>query len=135
MRFTARASRGFSLIEAMISSVVLGIGLLGLTQLHFSSINGTLRSEEVSRGSEIARQLADTFATLDWNNMPNACGLSRDLPPAWVNPPQPVGCKFGTGPSTAFNNPSPINACTTWYREDGVPNPTNGAWVARRPRD
>jgi prepilin-type N-terminal cleavage/methylation domain-containing protein len=96
-----KGRRGFSLLEAMIAAAVLGIGLVGLAKLHVASIQGTVRSEDLSRGAEVAREIADTFATLDFANLP-ACGPGANSPPTWVNP---------------------------WYTEDGVPDINNAAWT------
>ncbi|MEL6188976.1 MAG: prepilin-type N-terminal cleavage/methylation domain-containing protein, partial [Myxococcota bacterium] len=54
--------RGFSLVEAMISATVLGIALVGLVQMHTTSVQRTVESEKVGRATEIARQIADRTA-------------------------------------------------------------------------
>lgn len=124
-----RRQRGFSLLEAMMSAVILGIGLVGLSQLHMSSIRGTVRSEEIGRAAEVAREVADTLSTLDWNSMPN-CGPGPTGQATWVNPPTANGgCKGSLGPTSTLNPPKPLG-CTAWYRRDGVPDLMNSAWVA-----
>lgn len=123
-----RHQRGFSLLEAMISAVILGIGLVGLSQLHMSSIRGTVRAEEIGRAAEVAREIADTLTTLDWNSIPQ-CGPGPTGQPFWVNPPTAGGgCKAALGPTSVMNPPKPFG-CTAWYTRDGVPDLNQPGWV------
>ncbi len=46
----------------MVSAGVLGIALMGLVQMHTTSIRGAARTDEVARGWELSRQMADRFA-------------------------------------------------------------------------
>lgn len=57
------AQAGFSLVEAVVSAVVLGIGMVGLINLHTSSMRGESRAIEMSRAQEVARQVADYYST------------------------------------------------------------------------
>jgi prepilin-type N-terminal cleavage/methylation domain-containing protein len=119
--------RGFSLLEAMIAAVVLGVGLVGLTRLHIASIQGTVRSEDLSRAAEVAREIADTFTLLDWPNLP-VCAPGPTAPPTWVNPPSPQGCSSSLG-TTNVLNPDRGPGCTAWYTADGVPDVSQPGWT------
>jgi prepilin-type N-terminal cleavage/methylation domain-containing protein len=123
-----RTRRGFSLLEAMIAAAVLGLGLVALTRLHIASLTGTVKSEDLSRGAEVARELADTFTLLDWPNLPN-CAPGRTSPPTWVNPPAPGGCSSALGPTNVLN-PDKGPGCTAWYTADGVPDVAQAGWTS-----
>jgi hypothetical protein len=129
MRTVRRERAGFSLLEALIAAVVLGVGLVGLARLHITSIQGTVKSDDVGRAAEVARGMADLFATLPWQSLPN-CLPGRDSPAGWVAPPAP-GCSAALGPTQQFN-PNPWGGvnCRAWYTEDGVPDANDAAWVA-----
>ncbi len=123
-----RGRRGFSLLEAMIAAGVLGIGLVGLARLHITSIQGVVKSEEMSSGAEVARQIADTFATLDWPSIP-ACLPGPNGIPTWAIPPQTAnGCSSSLGPTTVFAAPKAAG-CTAFFSADGVPDVSNAGWV------
>src|SRR5688572_1771832 len=100
MRTVRRDRAGFSLIEALIAAVVLGVGLVGLARLHITSIQGTVKSDDVGRAAEVARGMADLFATLPWQSLP-ACGPGPNVAPSWVNPPD-SGCSNALGPTDQF---------------------------------
>ena len=129
MRTVRRKQAGFSLIEALIAAVVLGVGLVGLARLHITSIQGTLRSDDTGRAAEVARGMADRFATLPWSDLP-ACGNPNNAP-TWVNPPTP-GCQASTN---QFNPVAPGGGCTVWYREDGIPDVNDGTWIGPADQD
>jgi prepilin-type N-terminal cleavage/methylation domain-containing protein len=116
-----RGKRGFSLLEALIAAVILGVGLVALARLHISSVHGIVKSEDLGRAAEVARGIADTIATIPVANLP-ACAPGPALPPTWVSPPR-GGCAETLGVTQNFN---PVMwggpACSTWYTGDGVPD-------------
>ncbi|HJL41694.1 MAG TPA: prepilin-type N-terminal cleavage/methylation domain-containing protein [Myxococcales bacterium LLY-WYZ-16_1] len=58
-----RAGRaGFSIIEALVSAAVLGIGLAALVSVHLSSVKGVDNSNEMVVARSLAVQLADEAA-------------------------------------------------------------------------
>jgi type II secretory pathway pseudopilin PulG len=67
---------GFTLVEAMISSVILTVGLLGAIQLMTISINGQLSGKKVTVANSLAKQIIEdmknvSYKTTITNTMPN----------------------------------------------------------------
>ena len=73
---------GFSILEAMVSAGILGIGLLGLVKLHVTSMDGLSRSFQITTGAEVARQVAEEIASQQTEDS-NLIRLYGRL--AWVN--------------------------------------------------
>lgn len=113
-----RSRRGFSLIEAMISAAVLGIALVGLVEMHTTSIRGTAKAEDVGRATEIARQLADRVASQPLDQMPG-CGSA-------IVPLAQTGCRGTPGPGRVLANAKPGLDCTRIVNEDAVTNALSG---------
>src|SRR5262245_16850054 len=114
----ARGRRGFSLIEAMVSAAVLGIGLLGVVELHRSSVRGLAIGRSITVASQIASQRAELIAgrEADALNLPS-CPVAAD---------NNVGCKATRDAFAADKT------CTAWLLESDVPTPA-GADVANAP--
>ncbi len=113
--------RGFSLIEIMIATVILGIGLLGLVELHSHSIRGTVKAESIGRGTEVARQVADQLMTQTVDSLPAACGAIANPPPdKYLG-----GCRATAGAGTVFAADKP-GACTQWLDADRIANVLDG---------
>ena len=115
----SRKNAGFSLVEAMVAAAILGVALLGLVQLHKSSLRGTVRSQNVGQAAEVARQLAETTASQPFNQLPNCppgATVRLSQPPGGV----PPGCRASWGPGTT---PSPVkgNGCTFYSDGANVP--------------
>jgi prepilin-type N-terminal cleavage/methylation domain-containing protein len=108
-------SKGFSFIEVLVACALLGIGLLGLVDLHLSSIRGLGRGRFVTGAKEIAIQRAEALAT--------QAGDLTTLPACPLNAGDPIGC-FQDKLSLA-----PNKACTAWLKDADVPTPA-GASVA-----
>jgi hypothetical protein len=122
-------------MEAMISAAILAIGLVGLAKLHISSTRGTVKAEEIGRAAEVARQIADTFTTMDYANIP-PCAPGPTGNPGWY-PNGAGGCASATGgdgkKSNVWNPPKALAAgrnCTTYYKGDGVPDVNDVVWSA-----
>lgn len=96
--------RGFSILEAVISAAVLGIGMVGLINLHTSSMRGEARAVELSRAQSLVRQVADYYSASgfdrvsdaavlgDCTDAPQACGPGTAAPTNAVAP-----CSFWAG--------------------------------------
>lgn len=111
---THRESAGFSLVEAVFSAVVLGIGMIGLINLHTSSMRGEVRAMEMTRAQELVRQVADYYAAEGFEVLDDAmgacgaavaamaCGPADDLPSSddVVN----AACEFWAGRDWALDD-------------------------------
>lgn len=100
------ARRGFSLIEVMIASAVLAIGLLGIVELHRSSIRGLSRGRSMTVANEIIDQRAELITGRDPAVL-LTCPTAADG----------AGCRAN---STSFTAAKP---CTAWLMESDVPTP------------
>ncbi len=54
-----RSKAGFSLVEALVATAVLGIGLAALTNAHLTSIRGVDNSADAMEAQSLARAIAD----------------------------------------------------------------------------
>ena len=108
MRRSERAQAGFSLIEGMISAAVLSVGLLGVVELHRTSIRGLATGRALTVASQIAVQRAEQIGgrEVDVLSLPN-CPTASDT----------VGCKLSR---KAFASPK---TCTAWLSDSDVPTP------------
>lgn len=103
-----RRCAGFSLVEIAVASGVLGIGLVGLVQLHTSATRGVVLGESLSRAGEVASQRAEFLATMDPGDLPGCQGPPRCMEGAGAAFTQPLG------PAGAFE-------CTRWVDKADVP--------------
>lgn len=99
----------------MISATVLGIALVGLVQMHTTSVQRTVESEKVGRATEIARQIADRTASQPLAALP-ACGNAAT--------PLDVadgtrGCR-GTPVPSRGKAPVKVDPCTQFFGEDAI---------------
>lgn len=109
---------GFSILEAIVASAILGIGLIGLVRLHSASMHGLVKAQDTNAASEVARQIAERFATLP----PTAPELANCAPP----PASPSGCRASYGTSGVLN---PVKAgadCTRWVDGAAVTDVSSG---------
>jgi prepilin-type N-terminal cleavage/methylation domain-containing protein len=110
---------GFSLIEAMVAAAILGLALVGLVQLHKTSMRGTVQATNTGRAAEVARQLAESAASQEYAQLP-ACPPGAG-PAGGQLPPAPAGCRATLGPSAVYAAAKP-GQCT--YYVDGAAVPT-----------
>ena len=61
-------SKGFTLIEAMISILVISIGLLAITRMQISSINGNATAMNTMRATYATTALADRLLGLSYDD-------------------------------------------------------------------
>lgn len=115
-RAARTGGRGFSLLEALISAGVLGIALVGLVQMHATSMKGTAKAEDIGRAAELARQYADQYASLPVTALP-ACGGIGFV----MDPTIPNGCRATLGPGPGMQAPKPNN-CTVLVPSDATPD-------------
>ena len=82
-------ARGFSLLEALISVLILSIGLLGIAALHTTSLAGShtsaLRTQAVLLATDMAERMRSNILTTDasaasnYGNIAAADGNCRDV--------------------------------------------------------
>lgn len=104
----------------MISAAVLGIALVGLVQMHTTSIQRTVESEKVGRATEIARQIADRMASQPLTQLP-PCGNTT----APLDLSNPQGCRATIGPSRT-DAAQKSGVCTQFFTEDGLADANSG---------
>lgn len=127
LKTTRKRRRGFSLIEVMIATAVLGIAMAGLVKLHRASIRGMKTTTDMTIAEDIAEQVADEIAAQNSSTLP-----SNIAAPGVASPcNQPGTCKANGGGFTrnfAVNKPSP---CTTWFTPTGTGRRGDGPGVGR----
>ncbi len=108
-----RSRAGFSILEAMVSAVVLGIGMVGLVKMHTSAIGGMQRGRDVNIAEDIATQAAEEMVALGGATLASAAGVGACNTNVAV-----TGCRVGNINSMVFaaNRTSP---CTKWVGEQG----------------
>lgn len=109
--------RGFSLLEAMIASAVLGFGLIALVRLQATTVNGVLSGRQVATAMRIADQRAELLTTqrADESLLP-ACPAGSGV----------VGCRED---ARALSTPK---TCTTWVDGPDIPSPTGQSEATTR---
>ncbi|MCD6118228.1 type II secretion system protein [bacterium] len=66
----ARKSSGFTLLEAMISILVVGLLFLGALMIFYQSVEIQLSSEDVAYANNLARTGVEEVKALRWLNIP-----------------------------------------------------------------
>jgi type IV pilus assembly protein PilV len=69
---TSRRSRGFSMIEVLVSIVILSIGLIGLVGLQARGLQFSVSAEDTNRASLLANELATSMWTARTVSLPAA---------------------------------------------------------------
>lgn len=64
-------NKGFTLVEVLITVVILSIGLLGLAGLQLNSLRNNLGAEQQGKAAQLASDMVDRMrANTDRNNLP-----------------------------------------------------------------
>jgi len=63
-----RSQRGFSIIEAMIASIVMLVGLLGLASLQIVGVRSNHFGRHMTQGSQLAQDLIENLQRWDYND-------------------------------------------------------------------
>lgn len=63
---TNRGMKGFTLVEVMVALVTLGIGLMAVMGLHFSSLRSDIRNRAESRALFLANQKLEELRSQDF---------------------------------------------------------------------
>ncbi len=79
-----RGEEGFSLIEVLISLVILAVGLLGLALFQTTAIKGNAIASKWTVATELAQDRLERFRHVAWDNTlssSNADGFTTGPPP------------------------------------------------------
>jgi type IV pilus assembly protein PilV len=107
-----RKSRGFSLIEVMMTSVILGVGVLGLVNMYTSSARGVGTSRHRETATQIALQRIERLTTSPTETLPACGGL--------------VGCRATPAALAPELAPADQFECTQYVSDMGSTEPTGG---------
>ncbi len=138
-----RGARGFTLLEALIAAVILGVGLLALGIVELSASGSNRSSREISLATAFAEEMLerirrntidapaayDGFDTSNPATRPGAAGMLRDDYDDWKNRIEraaPNGLTGGRGQVEVGAGPVPgttqATVTVTW---SGVPPSTS----------
>jgi len=101
-----RGTDGFSLIEVLISLVILAVGLLGLALFQTTAIKGNAIAAKWTVATELAQDRLEAFRHIGWDNITSSAAGGFTGSPA-----QPVYANF---PGAAGDNA--IVRGTQYYR-------------------
>jgi type IV pilus assembly protein PilV len=79
-RARSHRQRGFSIIEAMIASLVMMIGLLGLAGLQVVGVRSNHFGRSMTQASQLAQDLIENMQRMDYND----ARLSPAAPRSWT---------------------------------------------------
>lgn len=105
-RGTHALRRGFSIVEVMITSGVLGIGLAGLIRIHHSSVQGQSQSNGIAIGTRAAAQVIEQLSTQPVDELPACSGTP--------------GCRANSSAFTGELSTAGSYPCTNWVANGGV---------------
>jgi prepilin-type N-terminal cleavage/methylation domain-containing protein len=73
-------SRGFTIVEVLMSLTVLGLGILGLMTLQYTAVNANTTATQISVANAIAQTWSDRLVrdSVTWNN-PSQFSANNDL--------------------------------------------------------
>jgi prepilin-type N-terminal cleavage/methylation domain-containing protein len=119
---TEGGQRGFTLIEVMISIVVLTIGLVGLLSVFGVAMAATQASQQDMIAKQLANETVESIATardsgqISWASIQNVSngGIFLDAPLQAINQPGPDGI-IGTAddaPAEVLTRPGPSGLIT-----------------------
>jgi len=81
LRFSAKKSAGFLLLESMLAVAIFGFGVIGLSRC----VENCLRAERIRREEGLAqRVLANYFAQIETEALPLSDQMSEQLKGAWT---------------------------------------------------
>lgn len=108
-----RHSRGFSLIEVLISLVVFSIGMLGVVGLQARAIQLSVDSEDRNRAAQLADDIVATMWTQGTTSLPSATVT------AWEDKVVGTGATAGALPGAAASVSAPdadgvVTVTITW---------------------
>jgi prepilin-type N-terminal cleavage/methylation domain-containing protein len=126
----AMNSRGFTLIEVMVSIVLLAVGILAVTKLQLSFIKSNAKSNMITVGSAQAQGMIERMLELDygnaWFNDTDNDGTNQDLNKDGVDDD---GGDFGLNDIGvgAADYPNVVQDRYTFHWNVAIDHPTKGA--------
>jgi prepilin-type N-terminal cleavage/methylation domain-containing protein len=117
-----RSRKGFSIMEVMIATAVLGIAMAGLVKLHSAAIRGTKTTRDLSIAEDIAKQIADEMAARDGATLPSTITAATHPCSGVIG-----GCKGGTGGVTRTFAAEKPGTCTAWFDAAGTARRLDGS--------
>lgn len=104
--------KGFSLIEMLVASAILTIGLLGIASMMISAIQGNNFARRVSIATNLAQQRIEEMKNIPFENLYNTdasnSNKSSNVAPAAMSASNGAATQTVT-PVDAGSNPSPCN--------------------------
>lgn len=91
MKHITNNQNGFSLIEVMISIVVLSLGLLGVAAMQVTSIRVNTIANQVTNASTLLQDRVETLMALPFNHADLSDSTDVGLWETHVDPNPPVG--------------------------------------------
>jgi prepilin-type N-terminal cleavage/methylation domain-containing protein len=76
----ARARAGMTLIEVMLASVLLAIGLLAMLALQYHAMRGSQLGRHYTLAAQLARDRMEDLHRRDWADVPVTAGWVADAP-------------------------------------------------------
>lgn len=113
---TVNDTRGFTLIEAMISLFVISIGLLAITRMQIGSINGNAAAMGTLRASVEMNANADLLQSMNSTNLPDGTTATR------TSPDGSTTTTYTVNDVTLFSGETykSIDVVTTWTDRTGL---------------
>lgn len=99
----ANASAGFTIVEVLMTMLLLMVVMLGLTALQLTTIRQVTNSKLASEGTRLAQLTLENYQTIDYANIVDTGGVwSTEMKRDGVTPMQGVSADGqGDGPFTA----------------------------------
>jgi prepilin-type N-terminal cleavage/methylation domain-containing protein len=95
-----RCQRGFSLIEVLISLVILAVGLLGLALFQTTAIKGNAIASKWTVATELAQDRLERFRHVGW------ASIQPSVPGGFVPGTQPLQSAYGSLGGSVGDNTS-----------------------------
>ncbi len=100
-----RGNEGFSLIEVLVSLVILAVGLLGLALFQTTAIKGNAIASKWTVATELAQDRLERFRHVDWVT------IQPSVPGGFVPGTQPLQSAYGSlGGAVGDNTTRPWHA-------------------------
>jgi len=105
---TARSESGYTLIEVMIATMILGIGLMSIAVAQITAMKVASRSKNLQQAMFLAREQLDEFEALPGGNalLTTAAVIDDPANPIQVGTDVQDGTRFNRQTTVTPNDPS-----------------------------